>query len=102
VGSGEARLQAEIVKWIEDNGGYVRKYPQNQATRAGTPDLLICWRGRFFGVEVKHPTKKTPYRPLQQDNLRWIEDAGGMSFTVGHGYLEWPRFREFLLNVNWV
>ena len=65
----------------------LKKYPVYVVTPAtggfgmsGVPDLLICHRGRFIGVEVKAGSNKPT--ALQLDNLKKIIDAGGEALVV--------------------
>ena len=47
---------------------------------AGIPDIICCYRGRFYGFEVKtevgRPTK------LQEATIRRINEAGGTAAVV--------------------
>ena len=45
-----------------------------------TIDLLVCYRGRFIGIEAKDG-KKEP-TPLQWQVIREIRDAGGTAFPA--------------------
>lgn len=62
-----AQLRKEVQKWFEDRGAYV--VPQNSQGygRKGVPDLLVCWNGRFLGVEVK--VGKDDLKPWQRREL---------------------------------
>jgi hypothetical protein len=48
--------------------------------RAGLPDIMCCYRGRFVAFEVKTPTGKIT--KLQEATLRQINDAGGCAYKV--------------------
>jgi hypothetical protein len=50
--------------------------------KAGVPDIVICFYGRFVGVEVKADAKKNPPTALQKKNLAEIVGAGGHSIVV--------------------
>lgn len=60
-------LEGAPVWWLKVHG--------NPIQRAGVPDLLICWYGRFVGIEVKRPGRD-PTR-LQEHVMSWIRRAGG-------------------------
>jgi len=49
-------------------------------TKAGTPDLLCCFKGKFLAIEIKRPKGKltTP----QQQALQKIENAGGLALVA--------------------
>lgn len=48
--------------------------------KRGIPDLLICYKGIFVGLEVKRPGQKPT--KLQREHLAAIEAAGGYSEVV--------------------
>lgn len=48
--------------------------------RAGIPDIIICYRGRFIAPELKvHPNTASKY---QQREIDGINAAGGRSFVI--------------------
>lgn len=49
---------------------------------AGLPDLLICYKGKFIGLEVKVPGKEKTLTALQKKWLKSIRRAGGLSYMV--------------------
>ena len=51
-----------------------------QVAIRGTPDLLICYRGRFVAWELK--VGKNQATGLQAFNLERIQDAGGVARVV--------------------
>lgn len=75
----EKAIQTNIIKYLRSIGAYVVNHT---ATKAGVPDLLICFRGDFLAIEVKHPDKKYNVSPLQEHNLQLIEDTGGEAFVA--------------------
>lgn len=44
---------------------------------SGVPDIIGCYRGRFFGVEVKRPGKMAT--PIQLRRMAEIELKGGIA-----------------------
>jgi hypothetical protein len=50
-------------------------------SRPGTPDFLVCFKGRFVGVEAKRDSKE-PLKPKQFIQKRLIEAAGGTCLRV--------------------
>jgi hypothetical protein len=82
----EARIVRRIQQAIAEKGGRAFKIhggaKGDEATyqEAGLPDLLVCYRGRFGGIEVKAPGGK-PSR-LQLHVLSEIEAAGGFTAIV--------------------
>ena len=47
----------------------------------GRPDIYICYRGRFIGVELKRGEDSEP-APLQRKHLREIEESGGIGIWI--------------------
>lgn len=50
--------------------------------KSGVPDIVICFDGRFVGVEVKAPGKLENVTPLQARAHNEIRDAGGTIFVT--------------------
>jgi len=50
------------------------------ANRAGVPDILICYKGKFVAFEVK--SGKGRLSPLQELNLTNIINNGGQAHCV--------------------
>lgn len=50
--------------------GFVR-----HGVRSGVPDILVCYRGQFYGIEAKAGNNKLS--PAQVEQKMLIENAGG-------------------------
>jgi hypothetical protein len=48
--------------------------------RVGVPDLLVCHRGRFYGIELK--TDDGRLRPMQRHHLDLIRRASGVGLVA--------------------
>jgi len=72
----EQKIQSKIIKAFEKEGCYI---VNGIYTKKGIPDLIGCYRGMFFAVEVKRPSTKENVTPLQRHHLDTIEDIGGHS-----------------------
>lgn len=53
-----------------------RKSPMKK----GTPDIFICWQGRFVAIEVKSP--KGVVSDAQVERLGEIDRAGGIAIVA--------------------
>lgn len=73
----EQTIQTNIIKHLKGLGAYTIK--TIAVSKAGVPDILCCLDGRFIGIEVKRPDTKGNVTRLQQKNLDWIIDAGGLA-----------------------
>lgn len=76
----EQQIQKKIVNYLEGQGCYVVKVIS--ATKAGVPDILGCYKGMFFGIEVKTPKTRHNVSKLQEYNLNKIHAAGGFSIVA--------------------
>jgi len=57
--------------WKEHGGAY---------GTSGIPDIIVCYRGRFLGLEVKQPGNRLSR--LQEIALERIRAAGGCAHMV--------------------
>ena len=76
----EKVIQSKIKTYLESKGAYVVKVIQ--ATKSGVPDLLVCYKGLFIGIEVKKPSTKNNVSKLQQHNLNLIRIADGVGIVA--------------------
>lgn len=78
----EARLVKRIQTYLSTRGARSFKIVgQDEGYQeAGIPDLLVCYRGFFVGIEVKQPGEVP--KPRQLYVLDSIADAGGKAAWV--------------------
>ena len=76
----EKIVENKIKNYLKSKGAYYVKYFGNSFSQVGVPDILVCYKGKFIGIEVKNEKGKTS--PLQDINLQQIKDAGGISFVA--------------------
>ncbi len=74
----EQQLQAKILKYLYAIGAYSIKVVS--ATRAGVPDIVCCYKGKFIAIEVKLPGNKPS--ALQVSNIELIQKAEGYAFVA--------------------
>jgi len=87
----EAMIQRACMDWLATQDGLYFFRANSGAFRTaqgryvktgrpGCPDIVICWKGRFLGVEVKTETGKQSQaqRQAQKD----IESSGGRYVVV--------------------
>jgi len=75
-------LTKEIVIALKKNGCFAVKIHGGPYQVAGLPDIVGCYQGRFFGLEVKLPGKEHKLTAKQNLTLRRIKEAGGISGMV--------------------
>lgn len=73
----EAEVQVQVIAALRAEGCYVVRV--SRATVAGTPDLLVCYEGRFLTFEVKGPRGRL--RPDQRVQHMLVERAGGTAYV---------------------
>lgn len=78
----EARLVKQIQKYLEAKGAVFFKIHGGDSPfqEVGIPDLVGCYKGRFWAIEVKAPGGK-PSR-IQVHQLERIHKAGGVALVV--------------------
>ena len=76
----EKRFENQVKRYLDSIGAWYLKTISNGYQRAGIPDLLICYKGRFLGVELK--AKKGKATPLQEYELKQIRQSGGLAFVL--------------------
>ena len=76
----EAKVKKVVVNQLRILGAYYFYPVTGGYGRSGVPDIVGCYRGRFFGIECK-AGRNTP-TPLQQINLDDIEKQKGIALIV--------------------
>ena len=76
----ESTLQRKVILHLRTSGAYVFKVVGSAMQQRGTPDCLVCYRGRLIGIELKVPGKVTS--KLQEVELQKIRDAGGIGVVI--------------------
>ncbi|MGH7954448.1 MAG: VRR-NUC domain-containing protein [Gloeomargaritales cyanobacterium] len=77
----ETRLQYAIQKEVTKRGGFVFKVHGSEYMMSGLPDLIVCYKGQFIGMETKTPENKKPV-PVQSLRKKQIRESGGRSETI--------------------
>ena len=73
----------DIDDFLTSIGAYNCKPTTGGFGQSGTPDRIVCYRGRFVGIEVKRPGKNGKViepTAIQHKRMREIEAAGGKAF----------------------
>lgn len=91
----ESQFQSMVIRYLKDKGAYVLNVAGGTQIPKGTPDLLVCWRGRFLGLELKTDTGKTTQ--LQKHHICEIRKADGFSKVVRPS--DWESFKEELEDI---
>ena len=88
----EKKVKDKIKAICKEHGAYYAMPVMQGMASNGTPDILVCYRGYFAGVEAKagkgKPTK------LQLVRLHEILDAGGTALVINENNLD--ALREWI------
>jgi hypothetical protein len=76
----EGKVKAAVRKLLVEFGIYYFLPAANGFGRAGIPDIICCFGGRFIAIECKAGTGVTT--ALQDRELAAIRTAGGMAIVV--------------------
>jgi Holliday junction resolvase len=76
----EAKVKLAVGKLLQAYGVYYFAPPANGYGRAGIPDLICCYHGRFLAIECKAGRGKTT--ALQERELASIREHGGTALVI--------------------
>lgn len=76
----EKKVKETVKAILKEYGAYFFMPPANGLGRSGIPDLIGCYKGKFFAVECKAGTNTTT--PLQDRELDAIRGASGAAIVV--------------------
>ena len=85
----EAKVKKKVVAILKEMGAYYFYPVTGGYGQSGVPDIVGCYRGRFFGIECKAGKNKPT--PLQEKNLKQIAEAGGVSLVINEDNIEDAR-----------
>lgn len=78
----EARLQRKIQDAVRAAGHFCFKVHGSEFMMSGLPDIIVCARGHFIGLEVKLPSTREDVSRVQRLVHTKIEHAGGVARVV--------------------
>jgi hypothetical protein len=81
----EVKVKAKIHAALKAAGAFAVNYIGGQYAANGTPDILACVSGRFFGIEAKAGSNKPT--ALQVQALHNIQIAGGVALVINESNL---------------
>lgn len=76
----EAKVKKIVTDQLKQLGAYYFYPVTGGFGRSGVPDIVGCFKGRFFAIECKAGKNKPT--PLQQKNMGEIAHAGGLVWVV--------------------
>ena len=87
----EKAFENQIKKYLKDHGAWFLKTWSNGVQRAGVPDLLACYKGKFIAIEVKAENGRAS--ELQRYEVEQIRKAGGIAMILKPS--EFDLFKKF-------
>lgn len=92
----EKNFENKVKAFLKSQGCWFIKYwGGGQFTKSGVPDLLVCCKGKFLGIELKAPNGKPS--ELQLYNIEAIKKAGGTALVLYPKDFE--AFKELVKNL---
>jgi len=76
----EAKVKKKVVQQLKLLDAYYFYPVTGGYGRSGVPDIVGCYKGKFFGIECKAGTNKPT--PLQALNLEQIILTGGIALVI--------------------
>jgi penicillin-binding protein-related factor A (putative recombinase) len=82
----EGKVKISIKKILRNSGAYFSMPFTGGYGSSGTPDFLVCYKGKFIGIEAK--TRGNKPTQLQLKNLTEIEYAGGLAIVINEDNID--------------
>jgi Holliday junction resolvase len=80
----EANLTKRVRAWLDQKGCWSFKVAGGPLQRRGVPDILGCYEGVFFAIELKAPGGKvSPSQKVEIERLRAAGAAVCVARTIG-------------------
>ena len=95
----EKVFEKKVKDYLKAHGCWVLKTWSNGIQREGVPDLLVCCKGLFLGIELKNETGKPS--ALQLWNIEEIRKSGGIGVVLyPNQFDQFKHMIELLLSGN--
>lgn len=88
----EKKVKDRLRKQLDEMGIYHFMPPANGFGRAGIPDIVGCYAGRFVAFECKAGKGKTT--ALQEREIARIQAAKGLAFVINEDNVD--QIKELL------
>lgn len=82
----ESKVKVKVKKILNERGAYYVMPVTNGYGNSGAPDFLVCYRGKFFGIECKAGNGKVT--ALQFVNMRSIHENGGVALIINESNID--------------
>lgn len=78
----ESKLSRKIMDALRADGHFCFKVHGSEFMMAGLPDIVVCAKGRFIGLETKLPSTRGNVSPRQAYVHSLIERSEGVAEVV--------------------
>jgi hypothetical protein len=82
----ERKVKDKVKKVLKELGAYYAMPATGGYGSSGVPDFLVCYRGRFIGLECKANGGKAT--ALQEKNLEDIRKNGGTALVINESNVD--------------
>tara|TARA_R110000772_G_scaffold32788_4_gene80066 strand:- start:2104 stop:2436 length:333 start_codon:yes stop_codon:yes gene_type:complete len=82
----EKWVKGEVVKLLKEAGAYYFYPVASGYMSRGVPDIVVCYKGKFIGIECKAGYNKPTV--IQKRNLESIEAMGGIALVINETNLD--------------
>ena len=82
----EAKVKLQVRRILDGLSIYYFFPPANGYGRAGIPDIILCYQGRFGAIECK--AGKGQLTALQERELQRIHQHGGFTYVARDNNLD--------------
>lgn len=78
----EGKVKKKIKDYLKAVEAWYYMPVSNGMGRSGCPDILVCYKGKFYAFEAKAPGKLANTTPNQDREIAAINNAGGKAYVV--------------------
>lgn len=75
----ESTFQNKVIDYLKSIGAYVIKIHVSSYQLEGEPDIVCCYKGKFYAFELKQGSKLSE---LQKIKLELIRKSGGVAMEL--------------------
>ena len=76
----EGRIKKELRRYLSDIGAFWSNVQGGPGSKPGDPDMVICYEGRYIGIEAK--TRDGKQSEIQRLRQGEIQRAGGLYWVI--------------------
>jgi len=82
----EGKVKKKVKKILDDLKAYHFSPMTAGYGRSGVPDIIVCYKGKFIGIECKAGNNEPTL--LQKHNMKLINDNQGLAFVINESNID--------------